>query len=297
MINIHILGNGTPMYAIKSLIEVNPEEFAEPVKVTCFGDHFLNSVFVRKIDQYPSIDNIIKSADVVVCTEPEYELLGIVEKCQELDKPLFCRFNLENAIPESGTILDGLNVENAASDLWINRLVETTENLLEIKHFIGLHKLHDDGDDALPGVSIEEYQEATQNVTGQPSVVKIERNYYFKSEIDQIDINGVKVSTNWIVDTDSLDAMKFDPQSEFVFHTTRIVHDKSLNSSQVIKHSHFHVPARRSVSAWQYANTCVLASFVHMYLHNNLPRDCRDYANADHNLFTKNKFGRIFRIT
>ena len=51
MINIHVLGNGTPMYAIKSLIEVNPEEFAEQVKVTCFGDHFLNSVFVRKIDQ------------------------------------------------------------------------------------------------------------------------------------------------------------------------------------------------------------------------------------------------------
>lgn len=296
MINIHVLGNGTQLYAIKSLIELNPDQFSEEVRVTCFGDHFLNSVFVRKLDQYPSIDNIIQSADVVVCTEPEYELLGIVEKCQQFGKPLLCRFLLENIIPETGTILDGLNVENAASDLWINRLVETTENLVELKHFIGLHKLHDAGDDALPGISIEEYKEATQNVTGQPSIVKIERNYYYKSEIDETDYDGVKVSTNWIVDTDSIDAMKFDPQSEFVFHTIRTVDDKT-RGGEVIKHSHFHIPSRRSISAWQYANTCVLASFIHMYVHNNLPKDCRDYAEADHNMFTKNIFGRIFRIS
>ena len=94
MINIHILGNGTPIYALKSLIEVNSEHFPQQVQVTCFGDHFLNSIFVRKLQQYPSIDDIIQTADIVVCTEPDYENLGIVQKCQDLNKPLFCRFLL-----------------------------------------------------------------------------------------------------------------------------------------------------------------------------------------------------------
>lgn len=296
MINVHILGNGTPVYAIKSLLELNLEQFSRPIKVTCFGDHFLNSVFVRKLNQYPSIKDIIRSADVVICTEPEYELLGIVDSCQEYDKPLFCRFLLENRVPEVGTILDGLNVENAATDLWINRLVDVTENLLEIKHFIGLHKLHDTGDNALPGISIEEYRDATQHVTGQPSIVKIDKNYFYRSEIDESLIDEVKVSTNWICDTESIDAMKFDSQSEFIFHTTRVVEDKKLNS-KVMKHSHLHLPSRRSISAWQYANTCVLASFVHMYIEGRISNGCRDYADIDHDLFTKNLFGSIFRIS
>ena len=38
----------------------------------------------------------------------------------------------------------------AASDLWIKRLVDVSENLKSIKHFIGISKLYDTGDDALP---------------------------------------------------------------------------------------------------------------------------------------------------
>ena len=296
MMNIHILGNGTPIYALKTLIELNPEQFATPVRVTCFGDHFLNSVFVRKINQYPSIKEIIKSADVVVCTEPEYELQGLVESCQEYDKPLLCRFLLENKVPEMGTILDGLNVENAATDIWINRLVDRTENLVELKHFIGLHKLHDTGDNALPGITIEEYRDATQHVTGQPSVVKIDKNYYYRSEIDESYIDDIKVTTNWIVDTDSIDAMKFDPQSEFIFHTTRISQSNE-SEGETIKSSHLSCPARRNISAWQYANACVIASFVHMSIHGELPKNCRDYTDIDHDKFSKNLFGSIFRIS
>ena len=296
MINIHILGNGTPIYALKSLIEVNSEHFPQQVQVTCFGDHFLNSIFVRKLQQYPSIDDIIQTADIVVCTEPDYENLGIVQKCQDLNKPLFCRFLLENTFSDNGLILDGLNVENAATDLWINRLVDTTENLLEIKHFIGLHKLHDSGDNALPGISIEEYRDATQHVTGQPSLVKLNRNYFYKSEIEETYSDDVKVTTYWITDTESIDAVKFDIHSEFIMHTTRIIKDKE-NGNDIIKHSHMSCPSRRSTSAWQYINTCVLVSFIHMYIDGQLPENMQDYAEADHNLFTNNIFGRIFRLS
>ena len=46
----------------------------------------------------------------------------------------------------------------AASDLWIKRLVDVLENLKSIKHFIGISKLYDTGDDALfPGLTMEEY--------------------------------------------------------------------------------------------------------------------------------------------
>ena len=98
---------------------------------------------------------------------------------------MICTFRLaEKTKHPTNFILDDINLQMAASDLWIKRLVDVSENLKSIKHFVGISKLYDTGDDALPGLTMEEYQQATDRVLGQPHLIRLQDQYYFASETE-----------------------------------------------------------------------------------------------------------------
>ena len=78
MLNIHIIGDGTILYSIKTLIELHLDKFKDEVQVTCFGDHYLNPAYVRKFTPSLTFDDIIRKADIVICTNPIYEDDNIV---------------------------------------------------------------------------------------------------------------------------------------------------------------------------------------------------------------------------
>ena len=64
----------------------------------------------------------------------------------------------------------------------------------------------------------------------------------------------------------------------------------------LVKHSHLAVPGRRSLPSWYYTNACVVCSFVYMWHKDFIPKGCTDYMQLDHNTFSNNVFGQIFRI-
>ena len=94
MLNIHIIGDGTILYSIKTLIELHLDKFKDEVQVTCFGDHYLNPAYVRKFTPSLTFDDIIRKADIVICTNPIYEDDNIMGICAEYNVPLICTFRL-----------------------------------------------------------------------------------------------------------------------------------------------------------------------------------------------------------
>lgn len=296
MINVHILGNGTLMYAIRTLLEVNQTQFKDDIRVNCFGDFYFSRSMVYALNNYLTVEDVVSQADIVICTDPKFEDDDIVALCAEQSKPLFCTFLLENKKPyKNSLILDGLNVENAASDLWINRILDVTENVVEIEHYYGLSKLYETGDNALPGITAEEYREATQHVDGQPRLVWLgaSNRYFYAQEIFEEKEDDVTVSYNWLIDTDHIDASKIDLQTEFLFHTVTKIND---GSQTTLKRSHMTCQDNRTIAAWFYINACVVSSFVYMYHHNQCPTNCQDYNLIDHSIFSDNIFGARFRV-
>lgn len=293
MINIHILGNGTAMYAIRSLLEVNALHFSDEIKVNCFGDYYFTNTAIYALNNHLTVEDVIKASDIVICTDPEFEHDDIVDICSLNSKPLFCTFALENKIPVDGIVLDNLNVNHAATDLWISRLLDVVNGLEKIVHYHGVSKLHNVDPGALPGITAEEYREATEEITGQPNLIYLEDKYFYSSEMDTKKINGVTVSTNWLFDSDKIDAKKIDIQTEFIYHTVCYT---TVNDETYLKHSHMKCPNSRSLAAWHYINACVVCSFVYMWDNRNIPKSCTDYNVIDHSTFTDNIFGARFRI-
>jgi len=296
MINIHIIGNGTETYAIRSLLEANEVNLPGPVKVNIFGEYYFKNSLIYTLNNYLKIEDVIKAADVVICTDPIYEDQNIVSLCADNSKPLFCTFTFENSILNPNSIcIDGLNVADAASDLWINRLIDVTENLTGIEHFYGLQKLYDTGENALPGITIDEYRAATQGISGQPRLITLGDRYYYASEVGTDFDNDVPITYNWIVDTDQIDANKLDQQSEFIFHTV-ITTKNPEDSTEILTRSHMTCQHARSLPAWFYINACVVTSFIYMYMAKQLPTSCIDYNMVNHSTFSTNLFGKRFRI-
>lgn len=296
MLNIHIIGDGTILYSIKTLIELHLDKFKDEVQVTCFGDHYLNPAYVRKFTPSLTFDDIIRKADIVICTNPIYEDDNIMGICAEYNVPLICTFRLaEKTKHPTNFILDDINLQMAASDLWIKRLVDVSENLKSIKHFVGISKLYDTGDDALPGLTMEEYQQATDRVLGQPHLIRLQDKYYFASETENWQEGNVDISTNWIADSDRIDANRISRETLTLFHT-EIITDTNDMEEDLVKHSHLAVPGRRSLPSWYYTNACVVCSFVYMWHKDFIPKGCTDYMQLDHNTFSNNVFGQIFRI-
>lgn len=303
MLNIHIIGDGSKLYAVKTLLEINQDVFNEPIEVTCFGDHYLNPAYVRKFSSTLTIQDIVRGADIVVCTNAEYEDDNIVGLCTEFGKPLLCTFLLNEkteSIPVNrhsrpGIVLDGINLQYAATDMWINRILNVSENVKEIKHFIGISKQHETGENALPGLSMEEYQEITDGTSGQPQLVKIENEYFFASEVDAWQEEDIDIQTNWLADTDSIDSSKIDHNTTTIFHTT-ITKTPPGSKQDVVHHSHLQTGGQRTLSSWNYLNSCVVCSFVFMWHKGFIPQNCSDYTQIDHSTFTDNVFGTRFRI-
>ena len=296
MLNIHIIGDGTILYSIKTLIELHLDKFKDEVQVICFGDHYLNPAYVRKFTPSLTFDDIIRKADIVICTNPIYEDDNIMGICAEYNVPLICTFRLaEKTKHPTNFILDDINLQMAASDLWIKRLVDVSENLKSIKHFVGISKLYDTGDDALPGLTMEEYQQATDRVLGQPHLIRLQDQYYFASETENWQEGDVDISTNWIADSDRIDANRISRETLTLFHTEIITNTNDMEED-LVKHSHLAVPGRRSLPSWYYTNACVVCSFVYMWHMNFIPKGCTDYMQLDHNTFSNNVFGQIFRI-
>lgn len=296
MINIHIIGDGSYLYAVKTLLEINQDQFSDGIEVTCFGEHYLNPSYVRKFSVHLTMEDIIRKADIVICTNPIYEHEKLVMLCKEYHKPLLCSFELEEKVTNATSIvMDNINLQTAATDLWIKRLLDVTENLHEIEHYIGVSKTSDTGDNALPGLTMDEYQQATEGVYGQPNLIKLQNQYYFASEMDDWKSGDVQISTYWINDSDRIDGSKISLETNTIFHTVITAYDDKLEQVQV-KHSHTMIPNRRTLSSWNYANACVMASFVYMWHKDFIPKICTDYMELDHNTFSDNIFGRIFRI-
>ncbi|MGY8866589.1 MAG: hypothetical protein ACKVJK_13320 [Methylophagaceae bacterium] len=296
MINIHIIGNGTETYAIRSLLEANEVNLPGPVKVNIFGEYYFRNSLIYTLNNYLKIEDVIKAADVVICTDPIYEDQNIVSLCSDNDKPLFCTFTLENSIVSPNSVcIDGLNVADAASDLWINRLLDITNDVTSIEHFYGLQKLYDTGENALPGITIDEYRAATQRITGQPRLITLGEKYYYASEVATEFDNDIPVTYNWIVDTDHIQADKLDTQTEFIFHTVTRTR-KPEDTTEIMSRSHMTCQNARSLSAWHYINASVTCSFIYMYMSKQLPTVCVDYNVVDHNTFSSNIFGNRFRI-
>ena len=264
MINIHILGNGSQIYAIRTLLEVNQDAFSDDIKVNCFGDFYFRRTPVYALNNHLTMGDAISEADIVICTDPEYEDDGVVRLCAEHGKPLFCTFRLESrTFSQNQFVMDGLNVENAASDLWINRLLDVHDNIVEIEHYYGLSKLFDTGDNALPGVTPEEYRYATQNINGQPKLIWMgpSNRYFYTQEVFEDNENGIPISYSWVIDTDQIDASKVDLQTEFIFHTVMKVRS---DEKVILTRSHMTCQDSRTISAWFYINACVVSSFVYM---------------------------------
>src|SRR6056300_434921 len=123
MINIHIIGNGTETYAVRGLLEVQQLQLPDDIKVNIFGEYYFRNSLVFTLNNHLTLKDVIKSADIVICTDPRYEQDDLINLCSQYSKPLFCTFSLENFnVRHSDFIcLDGLNVAEAASDMWINR--------------------------------------------------------------------------------------------------------------------------------------------------------------------------------
>ena len=222
---------------------------------------------------------------------------GVVRLCAEHGKPLVCTFRLESrTFSQNQFVMDGLNVENAASDLWINRLLDVHDNIVEIEHYYGLSKLFDTGDNALPGVTPEEYRYATQNINGQPKLIWMgpSNRYFYTQEGFEDNENGIPISYSWVIDTDQIDASKVDLQTEFIFHTVMKVRS---DEKVILTRSHMTCQDSRTISAWFYINACVVSSFVYMYTNKQLPTNGKDYNLVDHSVFSDNIFGARFRIT
>jgi len=296
MLNIHIIGNGTETYAIRSLLEANEIKLPGSIKVNIFGEYYFKSSLIYTLNDYLKVEDVVKAADIVICTDPIYEDKDVVKLCADNDKPLFCTFTLENSLVDPNTIcIDGLNVAEAASDLCINRLLDVTNNVTSIEHFYGLSKLYDTGEQALPGISIDEYRAATQRISGQPRLIALREKYYYASEVTNDVDNDIPITYNWITDTDQVDADRLDTQSEFIFHTVTRT-KKPEDSVEFLKRSHMACTNNRSLSAWHYINACVACSFIYMYMSKQLPAVITDYSVVDHNAFSSNIFGNRFRI-
>lgn len=296
MLNIHIIGNGTETYAIRSILEANGSKLPDDIKVNIFGEYYFRHSLIYTLNNHLKIEDVVKAGDLIICTDPIYEDENIVQICEEHSKPLLLTFTLENVKPSQNSLcLDGLNVAEAASDLWINRLVNVTSDITSIEHFYGLSKLYDTGENALPGISIEDYRAATQHITGQPRLITLGEKYYYASEIATEYEEEIPITYNWIIDTDQIDAEKLDLQTEFIFHTV-IKTQKPGDSTEYIKRSHMKSQNARSLSAWHYINACAVGSFVYMFMANQLPQKCTDYNQIDHDTFSSNIFGARFRI-
>ena len=296
MLNIHIIGNGTETYAIRSLLEVHQSKLPDDIKVNIFGEYYFKSSLIYTLNNYLKVEDVVKASDIVICTDPNYEDEDIVKLCSDNNKPLFCTFTLENSLVDPNTIcLDGLNVADAASDLWINRLLDVTNHITSIEHFYGLSKLYDTGENALPGISIDDYRAATQRISGQPRLITLGEKYFYASEVANVVENDIPVTYNWIIDTDQVDADRLDTQTEFIFHTVTRT-KKPDDDTEYLKRSHMACTNQRSLSAWHYINACVSCSFVYMYMAKQLPTVITDYNTVDHNTFSSNIYGSRFRI-
>ena len=297
MINIHIVGDGKNLYAVKTLLEINAVQFDDEIQVTCFGDNYLNPAYVRKFTSTLTMHDIVRGADIVVCTNPNYEDDNIVGLCSEFGIPLLCTFALQDDVaPHNNIILDDINLQYAATDMWIKRIVNVNENVKSIKHFTGISKTSETGENALPGLSLEDYQEVMNNVLGQPKLIKLQNKYFFASEIDSwLGDDNIDIQTNWIADTDNVDASKVDWHTETLFHTT-VTSSSEYQTEDLVKHSHLLIPGRRTLNSWHYANACVVASFVYMWHRGFLPENCTSYEQIDHSTFVDNIFGAMFKL-
>lgn len=297
MINIHIIGNGTSVYAIRTLLEVNQDKFNDDIKVTCFGNYYFAKSLVYALNNNLTLSDVISSADIVICTDPEFEEDNIVGLCEDQRKPLFCTFLLQNKPSQKNcVILDGINVENAASDIWINRLLDINNNIIKIDHFYGLVKEFDTGNNALPGITADEYRYATDSISGQPQLLWFGNpgRYLYAQNVIEEDIDNIPVSYSWLIDTDQIDTSKVDIMSKFVFHTA--IEYKKGNEI-IVQRSHLECGENRTIPAWFYINACVVGSFVYMHHTKMLPLTCTDYNVIDHSVFTDNIFGARFRIS
>ena len=127
------------------------------------------------------------------------------------------------------------------------------------------------------------------------TLIKLQKKYFFASEVENWQEDNINIQTNWIVDSDRVDGSRVDWETETVFHTTII--SKPVQSEQeVIKHSHLSVPSRRGLTSWHYLNNCVVASFIFMWHKDFIPANCTDYTLIDHGTFVDNIFGSIFKI-
>jgi hypothetical protein len=142
---------------------------------------------------------------------------------------------------------------------------------------------------------MEEYQEITDSTNGQPQLVKIENEYFFASEVDSWQDEDINIQTNWLADTDSIDSSKIDHNTTTIFHTT-IVKTPPGVQNDVVHHSHLQIGGQRTLSSWNYLNSCVVCSFVFMWHKGFIPQNCSDYNQIDHGTFTDNIFGSRFRI-
>ena len=72
MITIHIVGDGAPLYSLKTLLEVNQDKFKEEIEVVGFGDHYFNPVYIRKFSSSLTLlsGNIFKSLWWTLITLP-----------------------------------------------------------------------------------------------------------------------------------------------------------------------------------------------------------------------------------
>lgn len=296
MINIHIIGNGTSVYAIRTLLEVNQDQFNDDIKVTCFGNYYFAKSLVYALNNNLTIADVISAADIVICTDPEFEEDNIVGLCAEQRKPLFCTFLLQNKpFHKNCIILDGINIENAASDIWVNRLLDVNTNVTKIDHYYGLVKEFDTGENSLPGITADEYLDATNSINGQPRLLWFGNpgRYLYAQNILEEDVDNVPVSYSWLIDTDRIDTSKVDIMSKFIFHT---VIELDTDGKKIIKRSQLECNENRTIPAWFYINACVVGSFVYMYNHRFLPLTCNDYNMVDHSVFSDNIFGARFRI-
>jgi len=296
MITIHIVGDGAPLYSLKTILEVNQDKFKDEIEVVGFGDHYFNPIYVRKFSSSLTLEDVVRGANIVICTNPAYEDDNIAGLCNEFRVPLICTFALNEKPTTPNTILlDDINLQYAATDMWIKRIINVNSNVKEVRHFNGITKLYDTGDDALPGLTMDEYHEATDRVLGQPHLIKLQKKYFFASEVENWQEDNINIQTNWIVDSDRVDGSRVDWETETVFHTTII--SKPVQSEQeVIKHSHLSVPSRRGLTSWHYLNNCVVASFIFMWHKDFIPANCTDYTLIDHGTFVDNIFGSIFKI-
>jgi hypothetical protein len=304
MINIHIIGDGAGLYSVKTLLEVNQDRFNDDIQVTGFGDHYFNPAYVRKFSSTLTMEDVIRGADIVVCTNPLYEDDNIVGLCTEFNKPLLCTFLLDekrsydNPITRHSStsiVLDGINLQHAASDMWIKRILNVGENVKEIKHYIGIAKTHETGENALPGLSIDEYQDIISGTLGQPSLIKLENEYFYASEVETWHEDNIDIQTNWIADTDNIDPSKVDYNTTTIFHTS-ITSKPPASETELVKHSHMRVGGARSLTSWHYLNSSVVCSFVYMWHKGFIPNTCSDYNQIDHSTFVDNIFGARFKL-